>query len=104
MLGGTGEKGEHLRIAVIASQQRAAKTKTLFPYWYDLFIPGHLFAVKNVVFLTLFFSDPYPRTCLLILERGEGRGERERKRNIDVRKKHLLVASYNAQQRTKPAT
>ena len=39
----------------------------------------------------IFFCYPHPRTCLLILERGE-RGERERERkrerNINVREKH----------------
>ena len=37
------------------------------------------------------FFKPHLRIHLLILERGEGR---ERERNIDVREKHLLAASY----------
>ena len=39
------------------------------------------------------FFNSHPKTCLLILERGEGR-EREWERNIDVREKHRSVASH----------
>ena len=41
----------------------------------------------------LSFFYPDLRTCLLILERREGR-ERERERNINVRGKHWSIASY----------
>ena len=36
---------------------------------------------------------PHSRTCILILERWEGR-EKERERNIDVREKHQSGASH----------
>ena len=39
---------------------------------------------------TGFFFNPYPRTCLLFLELGEGR-ERVTERNIDVRGKYPSV-------------
>ena len=45
-----------------------------------------------MIIITIFLN-PYPRTCLLILERGEGR-EKERERNIDVREKHQLVTFF----------
>ena len=38
------------------------------------------------------FFYPHPRTCLLILERGEGR-EKERERNLNVSERHRLAAS-----------
>ena len=38
--------------------------------------------------------NPHPRICLLILERGGRREERERKRNIDVREKYRLFSSH----------
>ena len=41
---------------------------------------------------TELFFYPHVWTCLLILERGEGR-ERERERDINVREKHGSVAS-----------
>ena len=37
--------------------------------------------------------NPHPSLCLLILNRGRKAG-RERERNIDVKEKHLLVASH----------
>ena len=50
-----------------------------------------------VFFLKLYgiiylFIYPHLKTCLLILERGEGT-EKEKKTNIDAREKHQLVAS-----------
>ena len=42
---------------------------------------------KYILKKVFLFLNSHPRTCLLILERREGR-ERERKRNIDVREKH----------------
>ena len=48
-------------------------------------------STKNLDF-AFFKKNPHLRTCLVILERGEGR-KRERERNIDVKEKHRLVAS-----------
>ena len=41
-------------------------------------------------FISLPLFNPHPRICLLIFKREE---KRERRRNINVREKHQLVAS-----------
>ena len=52
---------------------------------------------------TGFFFNPYPRTCLLILERGEGR-ERQRERNIDVRENINQLPLIGTPSGIEPAT
>ena len=83
-----------------------------FPWWHvnkkrDLLYWGlnsSFFLIKGegrrLTFLLLLFK-PHLKTCLLILEREEKRKGRERK--IDVREKHLSVASYVPRPGAKPA-
>ena len=46
-----------------------------------------LFGKGFMILFLLSYFNPQLRTCLLILERGEGR-DKERERNINVREKH----------------
>ena len=54
-------------------------------YWI-LFLNGW-------VFFNFYFFNPYLKTCLLILESGEGR-ERESKRKIDVRETSFCTLTH----------
>ena len=45
------------------------------------------------LFFLSFFLNPHLKICFS-LDFRERNGERERERNIDVRKKHILVASH----------
>ena len=63
---------------------------------FELCLEPHTSGHINTSFVKLgqlyFLKNPHLRTCLLILEREEGK-ERERERNIDVREKHQSIAS-----------
>ena len=47
----------------------------------------------SVGYLFISFFNPYPTTCVLILEKGEEK-EKKRERNTDVRENHPLVAFH----------
>ena len=58
-----------------------------------LFIFAHLKVMRCFPYVSLFFKKFLPEDMLMDFREGKGR-ERERKKNIDVREKHLSVASH----------